>query len=95
MCGKTLFCFCKFYVDGGDGPYENYTHVQPWDLVTLEPCSSIDTRCDLDIDDMPEVYHDGESLATCLEVGDQFAIVATNDIEDSASFQVLQRGCIW
>ncbi len=55
MCGKTLFCFCKFCIDGGDGPCENYTHVQPWDLVTLKPCSSIDARCDLDIDDMRKV----------------------------------------
>jgi hypothetical protein len=86
MCGKTLFCFSKFCVDGGNGPCENYTHVQPWDLVTLEPCSSIDARCDLDIDDMREVSHDGESLATCSEVSDWFAIVATDDIEDNASF---------
>jgi hypothetical protein len=27
MFGRTLFCFCKFCVDGGDGPCENYTHV--------------------------------------------------------------------
>ncbi len=79
---QELSCFCKFCVDGGDGPYDNYTHVQPWDLVTLEPCSAIDVRCDLIIDDMWQVSHDGESLTTCLEVGDYFVVVATNDVEE-------------
>jgi hypothetical protein len=86
MCGKNLFCFCKFCIDGGNGPCENYTHVKPWDLVTLEPCSSIDARCDLDIDDMREVFHDGESLAACLEVGNYFAIATINDVENDATF---------
>jgi hypothetical protein len=35
----------------------------------LEPCSPIDARCDLKIDDIWEAFHDGESLAACLEVG--------------------------
>lgn len=56
----------KYYVDGGDGPYDNYTHVQPWDLMTLEPCSPIDVGCDLEIDNRWEVSHNGESLTTWL-----------------------------
>jgi hypothetical protein len=54
--------------------------------VTLEPCSYIDVKYDLDINDMREVSHDGESLTASLEVGNYFAIVDTNDIEDNASF---------
>jgi hypothetical protein len=54
--------------------------------VTLEPCSSIDARYDLDINDMQEVFHDGESLTSCLKVGDYFVIADIDDIEDNASF---------
>ncbi len=84
-----LSCFYKFCVDGGDGPCDNYTHVQPWDLVALEPCSYIDARCDPDINDMREVSHDGESLVACLEVNDYFVIVATDDVKDNVGFWVL------
>jgi hypothetical protein len=83
---RELSCFYKFCVDGGDGPCDNYTHVQPWDLMALEPYSSIDVRCDPDIDDMREVSHDGESLVACLEVGDYFVITATNDVKDNVGF---------
>jgi hypothetical protein len=47
--------------------------------VTLKPWSLIDVGCDLDIDDRWEVFHDGESLITCLKVGDYFVIVAIDD----------------
>jgi hypothetical protein len=38
--------------------------------MALKPCSPIDAMCNLEVDDMREVFQDGESLATCLEVGD-------------------------
>jgi len=76
---RELFCFYKFCVDGADGPCDNYTHVQPWDLVALEPYSSIDVRCDPYIDDMWEVSHDGKLLVACLKVGDYFVNVTTDD----------------
>ncbi len=65
-----LSYFCKFCVDGRNGPCENCTHIQPWDLMALEPCSPIDANCDLKVDDMQEVSQDGELLIACLEVGD-------------------------
>ncbi len=43
-----LSCFCKFYLDGGDGPCDNETHVATFDLMTLEPCLIIDSRCDIE-----------------------------------------------
>jgi hypothetical protein len=57
--------------------------------MTLEPCSSIDVRCDPNIGDMWEVSHDGESLAACFEVGDYFVVVAIDDVKDSVGFWVL------
>ncbi len=75
----ALSCFCKYCRDGGDGPCDNYIHVQPWDLVTLEHCSPIDVGCDPKTDDRWEVSHDGESLATCLKVGDYFVVGAIDD----------------
>jgi hypothetical protein len=56
--------------------------------VTLKPCSSINVRCDPNIDDMQKVFHDGESLAAYLEVGEYFVVVAINDIKDSVGFWV-------
>jgi len=47
--------------------------------VALEPCSSIDVRCDPYIDDMREFSHDGKLLVACLKVGDYFVNVATDD----------------
>jgi hypothetical protein len=82
-----LYYFCKYCVNGGDGPCDNYIHVRPWDLVTLEPCSPIDVRCDLDIHDRWQVSHDGESLTACVEVG--FVVVAINDTQDNASSWIL------
>ncbi len=67
-----LFCFYKFYLNGGDGPCDNETHATIFDLVTLEPCLPIDSRCDIKTIDAWEVSNDGESLATCLEIGGQF-----------------------
>lgn len=67
LCVCELSCFCKFCVDG---PCDNHSHVQPWDLVALEPCSPIDDRCDFKTNDTWEVSHDEETLAACLEIGD-------------------------
>ncbi len=83
---RELFCFCKYCVNGGDGPCDNYTHVQPWDLVTLEPCSPIDAWCDLETNDKWEVSHDGESLITYLEIGECFVVVITDDAQNSVGF---------
>ncbi len=83
---RELFCFCKYCVNGVDGPCDNYTHVQPWDLVTLEPCSPIDAWCDLEIDDKWEVSHDGESLITCLEIGECFVVIITDDAQNNVGF---------
>jgi hypothetical protein len=57
--------------------------------MTLKPCSRIDVGCDPKIDDRWEVSHDEESLATCLEVGDYFVVVVTDDAQDNASFWIL------
>jgi hypothetical protein len=38
---------------------------------------------------MQEVFHDSESLAACLEVGDYFAVATIDDAEDNAGFWVL------
>ncbi len=84
MC--ELSCFCNYCIDGGDWPYDNYTHVQPWDLVTLKPCSPIDAWCDLEIDDKWEVFHDGDSLVACLEIGECFVVVITNDAQFNVGF---------
>jgi hypothetical protein len=65
-----LSLFYKYCVDGGDGPYDNYIHVQPWDLITLEPCSHIDVGYDPEIDNRWEDSHNVESLVACLEFSD-------------------------
>ncbi len=65
-----LSYFCKFCVDGRNGPCDNCTHIQTWDLMALKPCSPIDAKCDLKVDDMREASQDGELLIACLEVGD-------------------------
>jgi hypothetical protein len=52
----------------------------------LKPCSPIDAWCDLEIDDKWEVSHDGESLVACLEVGDYFVVVTSNDAQNSVGF---------
>jgi len=74
LCVRELFWFCKFCVDGGDGPCDNHSHVQPWDLVALEPCFPIDDRCDLEMNDMWEVSPGGETLAACLKIGNYFVL---------------------
>jgi hypothetical protein len=50
--------------------------------VALKPCSPIDAKCNLKVDDMWEVSQDGELLTTCLEVGDYFVIVVNDDIKN-------------
>jgi len=42
---RKLSYFCKFYMDGGDGPCDKCTHVQPWNLVALGLYPLIDIRC--------------------------------------------------
>jgi hypothetical protein len=39
-----LSCFCKFCLDGGDGPCDNEIHATTFDLMTLEHCLPIDSR---------------------------------------------------
>jgi hypothetical protein len=70
-----LSCFYKLYLDGKDGPCDNETHVVTFDLMTLEHCLPIDSRCDIETIDAWEIFNDGESLATYLEVGDYFVII--------------------
>jgi hypothetical protein len=82
-----LFCFYKFYLNGGDGPCDN--EIATFDLVTLEPCLLIDYMCDIKTIDAWEVSNDGESLATCLEIGDCFVVITQDNTKDSASFLVL------
>ncbi len=81
---RELSYFCKFCVDGRNGPCNNCTHIQPWDVVALKPCSPINAKCDLKVDDMWEVSQDGKLLTTCLEVGDYFVIVTNDDIKKSS-----------
>jgi hypothetical protein len=52
--------------------------------VALKPCSPINAKCDLKVDDMWEVSQDGKLLTTCLEVGDYFVIVTNDDIKKSS-----------
>ncbi len=57
--------------------------------MTLEPCSTIDVRCDPAIDHRWEISHDGESSITCLKVGDYFVIVVIDDAQDNVGFWIL------
>jgi hypothetical protein len=84
-----LSCFSKLCLDGGNGPCDNETHAVTFDLVTLEPCLPIDFRCPIETIDAWEVSNDGHSLATCLEVGDNFVVIAQDNIENNACFWVL------
>jgi hypothetical protein len=45
---------------------------------------TFDAKCDLKVDDMREVFQDGELLTTCLEIGDYFAIIDNDDIKTSS-----------
>jgi hypothetical protein len=83
---RELSCFCKLCLDGGNGPCDNETHVATFDLVTLEPCLPIDSRCDIETIDAWEVSNDGESLATCFEVGDCFVITTQDNTEKNVGF---------
>jgi hypothetical protein len=38
----NLSCFCRFYFEGGDGPYENEAYVLPFNFIHLEPCNAYD-----------------------------------------------------
>ena len=37
---RDLSCFCKFCIDGGDGPCNNATYVMGFLLIRLEPCEA-------------------------------------------------------
>jgi hypothetical protein len=65
--------------------------------MALKPCSPIDVKCDLETNDIWEASHDGESLATCLEIGECFVVVANDDTKDGARFWILicTKICIW
>jgi hypothetical protein len=76
-------------LDGKNGPCDNKTHVATFDLVTLEPCLPIDSMFEIEIIDALKVSDDGESLATCLEIGDCFVVVAQGNTKDSVGFWVL------
>lgn len=82
-------------VDGGDGPCANATHVMKYDLVSLEPCNSIgntDESDELEDETKQLVSNDVERLASTLEVGDHFAILAEPDDDSEALFWILLCG---
>ncbi|CAM6096299.1 unnamed protein product [Calypogeia fissa] len=89
---REFSCFCDFCVDGGDGPCTNAQHVKRYDLITLEPCITVghsDESDESGDEDEQRVSTDGETLASTLEEGENFAVLAEPDDETGPQFWIL------
>lgn len=92
---RRLSCFCKFCLDGGDGPCDSAGFVEPFTLIRLEPCEpqTLTRRDRARLDAQETRLHPHmsarESLAATLEVGDHFAVLA-DDGTGFPEFWILQ-----
>lgn len=91
---RDLACFCKFCMDGGDGPCDNAAYVDSFTMIHLEPCEATDTRRErarvqLQLPRSHPRMSAREVQAATLEKGDHFAVLA-DDGEDRPEFWILQ-----
>jgi hypothetical protein len=85
---RNLSCFCRFCTIGGDGPCDSVAYVPAYNLIRLEPCRIQDAYMDGEAE--PSIGgFDRQALATTLEVGDHFAVVAEEGNSEGVDFYIL------
>ena len=92
---RDLSCFCRFCMDGGDGPCDNASHVPTFVLLRLEPCEATTEyrrekgRREIEDQRIHPRMIAAEARAAMLEVGDHFAVFA-DEGETGSDFWILQ-----
>ena len=90
-----LSCFCKFCMDGGDGPCDNATYVPAFILIRLEPCETTTEsrrergRREIEERRIHPRMTAAKARAATLEVGDHFAVLA-DEGGNGPEFWILQ-----
>ena len=93
---RDLSYFCKFCMDGGDGPYDNATYVPAFILIRLKPCETTTEswqergRREIEERRIHPRMTAAEACAAILEVGDHFAVLA-DEGGNGPEFWILQR----
>jgi hypothetical protein len=83
--------FCCHYIDDVPGDCISKGYVEPWKLVTLEPCEATNVLCDVEYDEnVWGVGEENNDLVVGLSVGDNFAIVIALDNYEGVDFFILQ-----
>jgi hypothetical protein len=88
---KECFCFCCHCIDVASKDCVSKGYVEPWRLVTLEPCHLGYAFCDVECDETDwGIGVDNNEQATCLRVGDNFVIVVALGNNEGVDFFILQ-----
>jgi hypothetical protein len=88
---RELFCFCCHYIEDVLGDCTSKGYVDPWRLVTLEPCHATNVFCDVEYDENDwGVGEDNNELVAGLRIRDNFAIMAALDNYEGVDFFILQ-----
>jgi hypothetical protein len=88
---RNYSCFCTSCMSTGPGSCPNSSHVEPWRLVTVEPCSVKDVASDSEeVNPDWEIDSGMNTLAAELEIGDCFAILAEPGNSEKANWFILQ-----
>ena len=87
---RDFSCFCSNCIGGLGTTCSNSAYVQPWKLITLEPCDAEDVLCDPEYNDTTwGIGGDSNDLAAQLQVGDNFAILAEPNNDEGTQFYIL------
>ncbi len=84
----NLSCFCKFCIDGGDGPCDHLDYVPVFSFIQLVPYRPEDVKNEIEEDNCL-ISNDKEMLATTLNVGKHFVVIATKDNIEGNDFWIL------
>jgi hypothetical protein len=89
---REFSCFCCHYIKDVPCDYTSKGYVDPWRLVTFEPCDATYVLCDVEYDENDwGVREDNNELATCLKVVDTFVVVVASYNYEGVDFFILQR----
>jgi hypothetical protein len=87
---KNFSCFCCDCVDVASKDCVSKGYVEPWRLVTLEPCHLGDVFCDVECDETNwGVGVDNNRQVLGLKTGDNFVIVAALGNNEGVDFFIL------
>jgi hypothetical protein len=90
---KNLACFCCFCMDGNYQACENIPWTEEWDVEVLNASSTAYVRRAMEAnfhEDEWDAYGvDGDYLAACLQLGDNFAVNAEEGNDEDVDFYIV------